>query len=66
MHADNPLGSKVNYSYYHGQIDTWATKTRMLLNSHIIKLLDDDNLYLIHMKEPQDEKVHGYVFGKLK
>lgn len=65
MHAENPFGSRIDYSYYEKQIEGWLLKIRKLLNSHIIKLIDDDNLYLVHMKESRDDNVHGYIFGKL-
>ena len=66
MHADNPFGSKVDYRYYEKQINEWLTKIMHLLSSHIIKLKDDQNFYLIHMDEKRDDKVHGYTFSKIK
>lgn len=64
LHANNPFGSKANLDVYEKQITSWMGKIEILLNSHIIKLLDDDNLYLIHMKEEKDDLVHFYVFMK--
>lgn len=64
MHADNPYGSKVDYGYYENSILTWINKITMLLNSHLIKLIDGDNFYLIHMKEARGDNVYGYLFGK--
>lgn len=63
-HAENPFGSKIDYGYYEKNILEWVDRIVKLLNSHTIKLLDDDNLYIIHMKEDRDELVHGYVFEK--
>jgi len=51
MHSDNPYGRKTDYQYYDKSIPRWMEETRILLNSHTIHLLNDDNLYLIHMKE---------------
>ncbi|MFZ2863766.1 MAG: hypothetical protein WA440_03365 [Ignavibacteriaceae bacterium] len=62
MHADNPFGSKTDLDYYEKQIDIWINKIIRLLNSHLIKLVDDTNLYLIHMQEERDDKVHVYTF----
>lgn len=66
MHADNPFGSKTDLDYYEKQIDIWLEQIMTLLNSHLIKLVDDTNLYLIHMREDRDDKVHGYTFGLVK
>jgi hypothetical protein len=66
MHADNPYGTKTDYSYYEKSIPTWMEKIRVLLNSHTIRLINDENMYLIHMKEDQDDKVHGYTFAPTK
>lgn len=63
MHADNPFGSRTDLDYYEKQIDIWVRKIMSLLNSHLINLVDDTNLYLIHMHEGRDNKVHGYTFG---
>ncbi len=63
MHADNPLGKKTNYSAYKSQIPSWRDKIMNLLNTHQIRLVNDTNIYLIHMKEDRDDKVHGYTFG---
>ncbi|MGD0137392.1 MAG: hypothetical protein ABSD28_00825 [Tepidisphaeraceae bacterium] len=63
MHAGNPYGSQVDYGYYEGNIQGWFDRIIGLLNSHTIKLVNDPNLYLIHMQEPGDNKVHHYVFA---
>jgi hypothetical protein len=63
MHAGNPYGSQVDYSYYECNIQTWLDKIIGLLNSHTIKLVNDQNLYLVHMQEQRDGKVHHYVFA---
>ena len=62
MHAGNPYGSQVDYGYYERNVQTWLTKITGLLNSHTIRLVNDKNLYLIHMQE-NDGKVHHYVFA---
>lgn len=62
MHAGNPHGSRVDYGYYQKSISRWRTKVVNLLNSHHIRMAGDPNIYLIHMKEDRDDKVHYYVF----
>lgn len=65
-HADNPLGKKTNYGSYKSQILVWRQKIMNLLNSHQIRLVGDENIYLIHMKEDRDDKVHGYTFAPVE
>jgi hypothetical protein len=65
LHADNPFGSSTDYSDYDDQISEWMGRIVRLLQSHIIHLLNDDNLYLIHMREKRDDRVHGYIFAPI-
>ena len=66
MHAGNPYGPQTNYGYYEKNIPGWRTRILNLLNTHTIRLLDDENIYLIHMKEDRDNKVHHYTFAPVK
>jgi hypothetical protein len=63
MHSGNPYGSQVDYGYYDKNIPDWRTKIISLLNTHKIHLLNDENIYLIHMREERDNKVHHYTFA---
>jgi hypothetical protein len=63
MHTDNPYGEKTNYDNYLPQITRWRGLIMGLLDNHKIHLLDDPNIYLIHMQEERDNKVHGYTFA---
>lgn len=65
MHADNPFGSKVNFNFYENQIGQWHDKIIGLLNCHIIKLKENNKLYIIHMQEDRDNFVHGYDFERM-
>jgi hypothetical protein len=62
-HASNPYGSQVDYGYHEKSIQGWLDKIIGLLNCHTIRLVNDQNIYLIHMTESQDDKVHHYVFA---
>jgi hypothetical protein len=62
LHADNPFGSKTDYSYYESQVTSWMSKIIRLLSTHVIHLLKE-NIYVIHMREERDDKVHGYIFA---
>ncbi len=65
IHATNPYSSELNFAEYEKDIPNWLSKTRRLLNSHVIRLVNSDNLYLIHMVE-KDGKAHGYLFAQVK
>jgi hypothetical protein len=62
LHAENPFGTKIDYFWYEKQIINWMDKIVRLLNIHTITLLNDLNMYLIHMQDEKDNKVHGYTF----
>jgi len=63
LHAENPLGNGIDYKYYEQHIPIWMEKIKVLLNSHTIKLLNDKNMYLVHMQENGKEGSTVYVFG---
>lgn len=62
LHADNPFGNKVDYSKYEKEMAEWLKKIMTLLNSHTIRLLNDQNLYIVHMQEGRDNHAHAYTF----
>ena len=66
MHSDNPYGGRTDYRYYDKSIPKWMEKIRILLNLHTVRLINDDNMYVIHMKEARDDRVHGYTFALVK
>ena len=55
---------KIDYESLKLKAPIWAMKIRNLLNSHTIRLVNDENLYLVHMKEERDNKVHTYTFQR--
>jgi len=61
-HAANPYGKGIDYAYYQGMLPAWRTKVMNLLNNHEIHLLNKPGMYVIHMKEEGDDKVHWYKF----
>lgn len=63
LHAVNPFGNKVDYSKYEKVMTNWLKRIMILLNSHTIRLLNDENLYIVHMHEAQDNYVHAYTFA---
>ena len=65
LHARNPFGKKIDYKDLKSAIPIWSMKIRNLLNCHTIRLVNDENLYLVHMKEERDDKVHTYTFQRI-
>ncbi len=49
MHSGNPYGSQIDYGYYEKAIGDWRTRILNLLNAHLIRLVNDENIYLIQM-----------------
>lgn len=37
-----------------------------LLNAHLIRLVNDNIIYVIHMQKDREDKVHGYIFEEVK
>jgi hypothetical protein len=62
LHAENPYGTPISYADYDKNMQGWGTKIGNLLNRHVIRLVNDKHLYVIHLKEA-DGKAHGYVFS---
>lgn len=62
MHASNPYGRRFDHGYYQENIPVWRDQFIGLLDSHLIHLVNDTNLYLIHMHVDQDDKAHAYTF----
>ena len=62
LHAQNPFGSARDYGYYEKNVGIWMRKIERLLSTHTMRLVNDDNLYLIHMNA-SDGNPHGYVLS---
>jgi hypothetical protein len=65
MHAANPFGSGIDYNYYKQKLPIWRAQVINLLNSHLIRLVNEPGMWLIHMREEGDDAVHYYVFKPL-
>ena len=65
LHAKNPLGPPMDYDHWLKATPQWMNLIIKLLNSHKIKLLDNPNMFLIHMNDQSDGNVRGYVFERL-
>ena len=62
LHAQNPYGASRDYAQYESNIRKWMKKIEKLLNIHVIRLINDNNYYLIHMNT-EDGKPHGYTLS---
>jgi hypothetical protein len=66
MHAGNPYGTQIDYSYFEKSIQDWLNKITGLLSSHYIKLVNDPNIYLVHMRENERSgSVGHYIFAPI-
>jgi hypothetical protein len=66
MHSGNPFGSRVDYNWYEKNYSTWYMRIINLPNSHKITLVNDPNIYLIHMHEEGDDEIHYYIFEPIQ
>lgn len=55
LHNDNPYGSISNYDYYKDNIPIWTTMIFTLLNSHSIKLVNDEKMYIFQLRPMGEE-----------
>src|SRR3546814_6459149 len=51
LHARNPFGKPIDHESFAKDIAGWIEKVIRLLNSHEIKLIGDDHIYVVNMKE---------------
>jgi hypothetical protein len=63
LHSENPYRQKISYEAYERDAPVWRDKIIGLLNCHLIHLINDDNVYLVHMHEEQDGRVHYHTFA---
>jgi hypothetical protein len=59
LHSGNPYGSQIDYAYHEGMIPHWREKIVNLLNAHLIRLINDPNLYLIQMGNMEEDASYG-------
>ncbi|MXW23773.1 MAG: hypothetical protein F4Z96_03780 [Chloroflexi bacterium] len=63
LHASNPLASPVDYDEHMSMAHQWMDQIINLLNSHTVRVLDNPNMFLVHMQEERDDNVHVYTFS---
>lgn len=65
LHAENPFGSVLDYAYYEKNILVWLNEIISLLNAHVVRLLNDDLIYVVHMKVEGSDRVHCFVMESI-
>ena len=64
LHAKNPYDEDRNYEGFTDQARKWMNGIINLLNSHKIRLLNDDGFYIVHMREAaKEDQANMYYFG---
>ena len=58
LHARNPFRTDAATIDFGKPIIHWVNLIQKLLNMHYMRLVDDDDLWLVYMKYPDDGKVH--------
>ena len=66
LHAENPYGSRLDYEYYRQKLPDWRVQIVNLLNNHMIRLVNQDSFYIVHMREDRDDTVHYYKFVRAR
>ena len=49
LHASNPYGKHRDYDSFERVLPSWRGRIVKLLDTHLIRLLDDDRIYLVQM-----------------
>jgi len=65
LHARNPYGDPIRCEDFELLIPTWMEKIKKLLNCHVVQLLGNTRLYIVHMKESHDDRVHVHTFERV-
>ena len=65
LHARNPLGSKVDISYFENAAPSWQLKFMNLLEHHKISVIEEDMMYIVQMNAVS-EKAQGKAEGDVR
>ena len=63
LHTRNPFRVDKASIDFGKSIVEWSRLIQKLLNMHYMRLIDDDGLWVVHMKHQNDGKVHVYKVG---
>lgn len=65
LHTPNPFGGSPSIVFYEKSFPVWLDKIIRLLNTHEVHFVDDPSMWVIHMQEDGDDRVHYHVFERL-
>src|SRR3546814_4749998 len=65
LHARNPFGKPIDHESFAKDIAGWIEKVIRLLNSHEIKLIGGDHIYVVNMTEHGRDAVFMYELERL-
>lgn len=65
LHARNPFGRTRDYQAAWDEWTQWRDEIMGLLDRHRIRMVNDEYLWVVHMRSATDGKVHLYQFESL-
>lgn len=60
LHAKNPYAPQRDYDSFIAQVPNWINRINNLLNSHLIRPLNEDEFYIVRIGE---DRINMYHFG---
>lgn len=65
LHTPNPFSGIPSLEFYLKSFPVWLNKVVLLLNIHMIHLVDEPTMWIINMQEDGDDRVHAYTFERV-
>ena len=68
LHAKNPYGKGIDYSdynHYEGIVINWVKRIKTLLNTHLIKPLDQNRIYKVWMLDKETRRPRMQTFQRM-
>ena len=69
LHAKNPYGKGIDYSDYNryeAMMINWVTRIKTLLNFHLIRPLDQNQIYKVWMLDKETRRPRMQTFQRVK
>ena len=68
LHAKNPYGKGIDYSdynHYEKMVANWVNRIKTLLNTHLIKPLDQNRIYKVWMLDKETRRPRMQTFQRM-